>query len=55
MALSGYSNPTAWDYIWSLALLIIGVNGFVGGVDIALPLILILVGAVWMGSMLLRR
>jgi len=55
MALSGYSNPTAWDYIWSLALLIIGINGFVGGVDIALPLILILVGAVWLGSTLLRR
>jgi len=55
MALPGYSNPTAWDYIWSLILLIIGVNGFVGGVDIALPLILFLVGVIWVGSTLLRR
>jgi len=53
--LPDYSNPTAWDYIWSLALLIIGINGFVGGVDIALPLILFLVGVVWVGTTLLRR
>jgi hypothetical protein len=53
VAAPNVSNPTAWDYIWAGVLLIIGIDGIVGIVDLAFPLILLFVGIIWLGSTLL--
>jgi hypothetical protein len=40
-----WSNPSAWDYIWSGFWLIVGLGG-VSNVDLFWPLALVLVGVV---------
>jgi len=47
-------NPSTWDWVWSAFCLIIGLGGFTT-VNIAWPLILILVGGVLLASALWRR
>jgi len=47
-------NPTAWDWIWGAFCLLIGLGGFTT-VNIAWPLILILIGGVILVSTILRR
>jgi hypothetical protein len=47
-------NPTAWDYIWSGCLFIIGLAGM-SPVDIFWPLILVLVGVVILAEALFQR
>lgn len=47
-------DPTAWDYVWSGILLILGLAGFFN-LEIAFPLILLLVGVVILGGVLLGR
>lgn len=49
-----FSNPTTWDWIWSIIFMIIGAAGFI---DISVPwwLILILIGVVILGSALRGR
>ncbi|MGW8144796.1 MAG: hypothetical protein ACWGN2_10400 [Anaerolineales bacterium] len=47
-------NPFSWDWVWSSFCLIIGLGGFTP-LNIAWPLILILVGGVILVSVLLRR
>ena len=54
MANSNSPNPTAWDYIWSGGLLIIGLAGM-SPVDIFWPLILVLVGVVILAEALFQR
>jgi hypothetical protein len=49
-----YPNPTAWDYIWAGVLLIIGLGGFFN-LEIAFPLILVLVGVVFLVNALVRH
>jgi hypothetical protein len=50
---SGLPNPTTWDWVWGAFCLIIGLGGFTA-VNIAWPLILILVGVVILFSALWR-
>ena len=50
----GSPNPTAWDYIWSGGLFIIGLAGL-SPEDIFWPLILVLVGVVILAEGLFRR
>ena len=47
-------NPTAWDFTWGGILLIVGFAGFFS-VEIALPLILLLVGGVLLVRVVLGR
>lgn len=47
-------DPTAWDYVWSGILLILSLGGFFN-LEIAFPLILLLIGVVILGSVLLGR
>jgi hypothetical protein len=54
LASPDWPNPTAWDYIWAGVLLIIGLGGFFN-LEIAFPLILVLIGLIILGSILLRR
>jgi hypothetical protein len=49
-----YSNPTTWDYVWAGIFLILGLSGMFS-VNIAWPLILVLVGVAILGKALLRR
>lgn len=49
-----YSNPTTSDYVWAGILMILGLGGFFR-VDIAWPLILVLVGIAILGKTVLRR
>jgi len=49
-----WPNPSTWDYIWAAVLLIFGLGGFVN-VDIAFPIILIVVGIAFLGNMLFDR
>jgi hypothetical protein len=49
-----WPNPGAWDYIWAGGLLIVGLGGF-ANLEIAFPLILVLVGVVTVVNMFLRR
>ncbi len=48
------SNPTAWDWSWTLIFLVIGAAGFL---SVAVPwwLFLIILGTVILGSALFRR
>ncbi len=46
--------PTGWDYIWAAILLIIGLGG-IFNVDVAFPVILMVVGLAFLGSILFRR
>ena len=46
-------NPSAWDWVWGSFCLIIGLGGFTT-INIAWPLILILVGGVILASLLWR-
>lgn len=48
-----YPNPTTWDYVWAVALIILGLGGFFS-FNIAWPLILVLVGVAILGKTLLR-
>lgn len=48
------STPTAWDWTWAGILLILGLTGFLG-VEIAFPLILLLVGGVLLLRVALKR
>lgn len=50
-----WADPTWWDYVWSGILLIIGVSGTVGFVELAFPLILVLVGVAIVSAVVLRR
>ncbi len=47
-------NPTAWDYIWSGGLSILGLAGFVG-LEIGGALILIMAGGVLLVTTIFRR
>lgn len=47
-------NPTAWDYIWSGGLFIIGLAGM-SPVDIFWPLALVVIGVAILFNTLLRR
>lgn len=47
-------NPTAWDYIWSGFLLLVGL-GDVTTVDVFWPLVLVIVGAVILVGALRQR
>ena len=47
-------NPTAWDYIWSGGLFIIGLVGM-SPVEVFWPLILVLVGVVILAEALFQR
>jgi hypothetical protein len=51
---SDLPNPTTWDWVWGAFCLIVGLGGFTT-VNIAWPLILILVGGVFLVSVLWRR
>lgn len=51
---SSYSNPTAWDYIWSGGLLIIGL-GDIFAVDLFWPAVLIIAGVAMLVKTLLAR
>ena len=48
------SNPTTWDWIWSVVFLIIGGAGFLA-VNVPWWLILIIFGVAILGNALLRR
>jgi hypothetical protein len=47
-------NPSAWDWVWGSFCLIIGLGGFTT-INIAWPLILILVGGIILVSVMWRR
>lgn len=47
-------KPTAWDWIWSGGLTLVGLGGFMT-VNISWPLILIIIGAAILVSQYLRR
>jgi hypothetical protein len=47
-------NPSTWDWVWGSFCLIIGLGGFTT-INIAWPLILILVGGIILVSLLWRR
>ena len=47
-------NPSAWDWVWGSSCLIIGLGGFTT-INIAWPLILILVGGIILVSVMWRR
>lgn len=49
-----YAEPSLWDWIFAALLFAIGLGGFLG-VDIALPVVLIVVGAAALLSQLLQR
>jgi hypothetical protein len=49
-----FSNPTTWDWVWSVIFLLIGAVGFVA-IDIPWWLILILIGVAILGGALFRR
>ena len=49
-----WPDPETSDYIWGGALLIIGLGGFLN-LEIAFPLILVLVGVVTLVNVFLRR
>jgi hypothetical protein len=49
-----WPSPTIWDYVWAGALLILGLAGFLN-VQIAWPMILLLVGVALLGTAFLRR
>lgn len=49
-----FPKPTTWDWVWGIFCLTIGLGGFTT-VNIAWPLILILVGGVILVSVLWRR
>jgi len=49
-----FSNPTTWDWVWSVSFFIIGAAGFIA-FDIPWWLILILIGVAVLGSALFRR
>ena len=51
---TGLSNPSAWDWVWSVIFIIIGTAGF-ASFDIPWWLFLIIIGAVILFSALLRR
>lgn len=46
--------PTGWDYIWAAILLIIGLGG-IFNVDVAFPVILIVIGVAFLASTLFGR
>lgn len=48
------AKPTGWDYFWSGLLLAIGLGGFLN-VDVALPVLLLVVGFAALGNALFRR
>lgn len=47
-------NPTTWDWTWTGILLILGFAGF-ASLEIAFPLILLLIGGVLSAGVVLRR
>jgi drug/metabolite transporter (DMT)-like permease len=49
-----WPSPIIWDYVWVAVLLIVGLAGFLS-IQIAWPLILLLIGAAFLGSALLRQ
>jgi hypothetical protein len=49
-----HPNPTAWDYVWSGFLLIVGLGGLTA-VDVFWPVVLIVVGAATLVSALRQR
>jgi len=48
-----YLNPTTWDYVWAGIFLILGLGGFFS-IEIAWPLILVLVGVAILAKTFLR-
>jgi hypothetical protein len=51
---SGFSNATAWDWVWAIIFTIIGAAGFVA-ISVPWWLFLILIGAVILGTALFRQ
>ena len=49
-----WPEATGWDYIWAVALLIIGLSGFFG-LEIAFPLVLLVIGVITIVGVILRR
>jgi hypothetical protein len=49
-----YSNPTTWDWIFGALIFALGLGGFLG-VDIALPVVLIVLGAASLLGLFSRR
>jgi hypothetical protein len=49
-----WPSPTMWDYTWAAILLIIGAGGFVSSVDVAFPIILVVMGVAVLVNTLLR-
>jgi hypothetical protein len=49
-----WPEATGWDYVWAVALLVIGLSGFFG-LEIAFPLILVLIGVITVIGAFLRR
>jgi hypothetical protein len=49
-----YSNPTTWDWVWSIIFILIGAAGFIA-INIPWWLILILIGVAILGGALFRR
>ena len=54
LATDNFSNPTTWDWLWSVIFIIIGVAGFIA-ISVPWWLILILIGIVILGSALRSR
>ena len=51
---AAYSSPPAFDYLWGGTFLILGISGFIAK-DIFWPLVLILLGVVFLASTLWRK
>ena len=49
-----WPQATGWDYVWAVALLVIGLSGFFG-LEIAFPLVLLVIGAITVVGAILRR
>lgn len=49
-----YPSPTAWDYVWAGIFLILGLSG-IFAVDIAWPVILVVVGIAILGKAFFRQ
>jgi hypothetical protein len=49
-----HTKATGWDWVWAVALLVIGLSGFFG-LEIAFPLVLVVIGVITVVGVILRR
>jgi hypothetical protein len=54
VVIPGYDRPTAWDYVWSGGVLVVGLGGMTS-VDVFWPIVLIVAGLAILGEGFLRR